>query len=61
MKRIGSDTVRFVLLLILPVLLLALASGCSTTSDPENESQRPWGASPQGFNSGLPSSMTEGR
>jgi hypothetical protein len=61
MKRIGSDTVRFVLLLILPVLLLALASGCSTTSDPENASQRPWGASPQGFNSGLPSSMTEGR
>jgi hypothetical protein len=61
MKPVRSGTVRFILLLIIPAILAALSFGCSTTSDPENESQRPWGASPQGFGSGLPSSMTEGR
>lgn len=48
------------LLLLLPACLALLLSGCSTTSDPENQSTRPWGA-PQGFESGLPSGMTEGR
>jgi len=47
------------------VLLLALVAvlamvGCATTDDPENVSARPWN-SPKGWETGLPSSLTEGR
>jgi hypothetical protein len=43
------------------LLLLAgfLFSGCATT-DPSNESVRPWNA-PKDWENGLPSGMTEGR
>jgi hypothetical protein len=43
------------------LLLLAgfLFSGCATT-EPENESVRPWNA-PIGWENGLPAGMTEGR
>jgi len=43
------------------LLLLAgfLFSGCATT-DPGNESVRPWNA-PKDWETGLPSGMTEGR
>jgi len=43
------------------LLLLAglLFSGCATT-EPENESVRPWN-SPIGWENGLPAGMTEGR
>jgi hypothetical protein len=43
------------------VLLLASVAltGCSTT-EPDNASVRPWNA-PKGWETGLPSAMTEGR
>jgi len=43
------------------LLLLAgfLLGGCATT-EPENESVRPWNA-PIGWENGLPAGMTEGR
>ncbi len=46
-------------LLGLLLLLLAVAGGCSTT-DPDNLSQRPWNA-PKTWETGLPSSILEGR
>jgi hypothetical protein len=58
MKPVQSGTIRWILLLALPVLLTVIA-GCSST-DPENQASRPWGA-PKGWETGLPSSMTEGR
>jgi len=60
MSPVRSEVIRLFLLLSFPVFLAVLTTGCSTASDPENQSQRPWGA-PKGFESGLPSSMTEGR
>jgi hypothetical protein len=48
---------------LLLFLLLALAgavlNGC-TTSDPDNLSQRPWNE-PKSWETGLPSTMLEGR
>lgn len=46
------------LLLLLALIALGL-SGCAT-SDPDNLSQRPWN-SPKSWETGLPSSLTEGR
>jgi hypothetical protein len=51
--------VRFVLLLFLAAVAVAL-SGCATTDDEENASVRPWN-SPKGWENGLPSNMMEGR
>jgi len=45
--------------IFLLVALLATVVGCATT-DPENQSARPWN-SPKGWETGLPSSMFEGR
>lgn len=57
MKR--SSAARLRLLLLLP--LAALLAGCSSTrSDEERLSERPWNA-PRGWETGLPTSMTEGR
>jgi len=39
---------------------LLFAVGCKTNDDPENVSVRPWNA-PKGWESGMPSGMTEGR
>lgn len=58
MKPIRPRSVRLSLLLILPMIVMVL-SGCSST-DPENQAQRPWGA-PKGWETGFPSTMTEGR
>ena len=49
---------RFFVLLLLGASLLALA-GCASTES-ENASTRPWN-SPKGWETGLPSGMTEGR
>ena len=58
MKRfLVSPRAIFLLLLTLTVLALA---GCSTTTDSENASERPWD-SPKSWENGLPSSMMEGR
>jgi len=49
-------------MLLLSVILASSAlvfTGCATT-EPENLSERPWN-SPRGWESGLPSSMNEGR
>ena len=46
------------LLLLLVVLALGF-SGCASTEDTQIASVRPWNA-PQGWENGLPSSMTEG-
>jgi hypothetical protein len=47
-------------LLSLLVLLALGVSGCASTEDSQNASVRPWNA-PQGWENGLPSTMTEGR
>ena len=49
----------FCLLLMLGLLTLGLV-GCASTEDSNNASVRPWNA-PQGWENGLPSTMTEGR
>jgi len=49
---------RYFLLLVLTLSLFSLA-GCATTES-ENASTRPWNA-PKGWESGLPSGLTEGR
>jgi len=46
----------FLLLLLLAAAVLA---GCATTES-ENLSERPWN-SPRGWETGLPSALTEGR
>jgi len=46
-------------LLFLFLLALAGLSGCAT-SDPDNLSQRPWN-SPKSWETGLPTSILEGR
>jgi hypothetical protein len=56
MKRLSTG-------LALGLLLAALAfmaAGCASTEDTQNASVRPWNA-PQGWENGLPSTMTEGR
>jgi len=49
---------RFFFLILLSASLLALA-GCATTES-DNASTRPWD-SPKGWETGLPSGLTEGR
>ena len=49
---------RFFFLLLFGASLLVLA-GCATTES-DNASTRPWN-SPKGWETGLPSGMTEGR
>jgi len=46
-------------LLLFLLVLAGVAGGCKTT-EPENMSARPWNA-PRGWETGLPSSMNEGR
>jgi hypothetical protein len=58
MKQL-SDKARWVFLLLLAAAALGL-SGCATTDESDNASVRPWDA-PKGWESGIPSSMTEGR
>jgi len=54
--RVKSLAWVICLLLVLATFLLG---GCATT-EPENESVRPWNA-PIGWENGLPAGMTEGR
>lgn len=44
----------------LAVVLLFLLSGCASTDDAANLSERPWNA-PRSWEHGLPSGMFEGR
>ncbi len=53
-----SIQIRLCLLLLLSAMAIGL-SGCAT-EDPENASARPWN-SPQSWENGMPSSLTEGR
>lgn len=46
--------------LSLVVGCLGLVSGCATTGDTENLSERPWNA-PKNWEGGLPAGMMEGR
>ena len=46
--------------LLLPVAIAALLTGCATTDDAENVSERPWNA-PKSWENGMPSGMFEGR
>ena len=55
----SARNVRFVLLLVLAAFALAL-TGCATTDEGDNASERPWN-SPKGWENGLPSNMMEGR
>jgi hypothetical protein len=57
MKSLLSN-IRWVFLLGLVLGTMGL-SGCST-AEPDNMSERPWN-SPRGWETGLPSGMTEGR
>lgn len=56
MKRVLKNSL-FLLAALAGSLLL---NGCASTSDSQNASVRPWN-SPMGWETGLPSSMTEGR
>ena len=47
-------------LLLLAVVLGGFVTGCATTSNTENASERPWNAQ-RGWEHGLPSSINEGR
>jgi len=47
-------------LLLLSVAAGLLVGGCASTNDSDNASVRPWNA-PNGWEYGLPSTMTEGR
>jgi len=46
--------------MLLLLVLGALLSGCASTDDVENRSERPWNA-PRSWEHGLPSGMFEGR
>jgi len=46
--------------LLLPVAVVTLMTGCATTDDAENVSERPWNA-PKSWEHGMPSGMFEGR
>jgi len=46
-------------LLLFLLVLAGVVGGCKTT-EPENMSSRPWNQ-PRGWETGLPSSMNEGR
>jgi len=59
MKRVLSAGLRAGLLLSLVSVTALVLTGCSSP-DPENQAYRPWGAT-KGWETGLPSSMTEGR
>lgn len=48
------------LFLLTSFIWLLFTAGCSTTSEPDNLSVRPWNV-PKGWESGLPPGMTEGR
>jgi len=50
---------RFLLLVALLTSALFIFTGCATTES-ENLSERPWN-SPRGWETGLPSSINEGR
>jgi hypothetical protein len=54
-----KSLVRFLLLSLLLGSAVFVVTGCATT-EPENRSERPW-ASPKGWETGLPSSINEGR
>ena len=41
-------------------LFALLLTGCATTDDPDNVSERPWNA-PKSWEHGLPTEMFEGR
>ncbi|HWH72451.1 MAG TPA: hypothetical protein VNT26_24025 [Candidatus Sulfotelmatobacter sp.] len=58
MKRLVAQLRWMVLLL--GVLAACGLSGCATTDETENASVRPWNA-PKGWETGIPSTMTEGR
>jgi len=51
MKRFGSS---FLIVLLFALVVIG-ASGCAST-EPDNASVRPWNA-PQGWDSGIPSTM----
>ena len=46
--------------LLLAVAVITLMTGCATTDDAENVSERPWNA-PKSWEHGMPSGMFEGR
>ncbi|MCW5555944.1 MAG: hypothetical protein KIS67_27770 [Verrucomicrobiae bacterium] len=45
---------------LLLLFLAGLGAGCATT-DPDNLSARPWNSPKQGYGTGLPPGMMEGR
>jgi hypothetical protein len=58
MKRLVSHSFPY---LILALVLLAMgSSGCSTTTESENLSSRPWNT-PKSWEHGMPGGMFEGR
>ncbi len=56
---LGCQRVSNVVWMLMLAITLVVLAGCSTT-DPENTSERPWNA-PQGFETGIPSGLYEGR
>jgi hypothetical protein len=56
----GRWTDFFAWPVLLAAVLLALSTGCASTRDAENLSERPWNA-PRSWEHGLPAGMFEGR
>ena len=60
MSRRSLHRLSSALLLLGLAAVLVLVVGCSTTTESENLSSRPWNT-PKNWEHGLPSSMFEGR
>ena len=47
-------------LILIAAALAGLSTGCKTTAEPENSSERPWNTQ-KGWEHGLPSGINQGR
>ena len=59
MKKTPATRIASCLVLLVLLVNLALLTGCAT-SEPDNESSRPWNT-PKSWENGLPAGMMEGR
>jgi hypothetical protein len=60
MKRLVSRWLPYLTLTVFLLTLVLASSGCSTTTESENLSSRPWNT-PKSWQNGMPTGMFEGR